>query len=108
MGYGEFGGGGSVKWEISHTDGESFSGNPHGGNGKDKHPNNETGIFTVIVTEQGKPPVQTTVSVKKGKVRVVWGDPGVALEDIESVAAAPRGSRASKKTSPRRYRRAKS
>lgn len=48
MGYGEFLGGGSVKWGITHSNGDHGSGGPHGGDGRDKDPANNSGaVFTI-------------------------------------------------------------
>ena len=86
MGYGEFGGTGSVKWEIEHTDGESGDADNHGGKGKDKHPPLERGYFTVIVTTPGKPAWQVTVPLKNSKVRVLWSE--APLSEEGEVAAS--------------------
>ena len=52
MGSGEFDGGSSVTWKITHSDGDSGSGNQHGARGKDKHPKGPNGTFVVEVTGQ--------------------------------------------------------
>jgi hypothetical protein len=103
MGYGEFGGGGSVKWVVKHGDGDSGSGDKHGGKGKDKHPADATGIFTVIIEEAGQVISQNTVPLSSGVVRVVWGDPSVSPEGVRSL----RRSTSSKQASPKGYRTAK-
>jgi hypothetical protein len=77
MGSGEFEGGGSVTWEVTHSDGESGSGHRHGGKGKDKHPTTDGGLFVVTVT--GHKPI--IVPVKGTKVRVVWGDPSETRQE---------------------------
>ena len=70
MGDAEFAGGGSVRWSINHSDGESCSGHKHGAEGKDKCPKKESGLFVVTVT--GQEPI--IVPVKGTTVRVIWGD----------------------------------
>lgn len=50
MGYGEFVGGGSVKWNITHTHGDHGGGGQQGGNGRDKDPTPNSGaVFTIQV-----------------------------------------------------------
>ena len=70
MGSGEFDGGSSVTWKITHSDGDSGSGNQHGARGKDKHPKGPNGTFVVEVT--GHPPI--FASTKNTKIRGAWGD----------------------------------
>jgi len=73
MGYGEFGGGGSVYWKIKHTKGDSGDADEHGGHGKDKEPDDNEGIFTVFVEEKDKPLRQMSAPVNKDtKVTVTW------------------------------------
>ena len=71
MGSGEFDGGGSVKWEVIHSDGESGSGDPRGGKGKDKDPKKSDAMFTITITGQPRPIV---VPVRGTKIRIVWED----------------------------------
>jgi hypothetical protein len=101
MGYGEFGGGGSVKWEVKHGDGDSGNGDKNGGKGKDKHPGNATGIFTVIVEEAGQLVYQGTVPIADGKVKVIWGDPTASPGGVRGL------QRSTKQSSPKGYRTAK-
>jgi hypothetical protein len=101
MGYGEFGGGGSVKWVVKHGDGDNGSGDKHGGKGKDKHPPDATGIFTVMVEEAGQLVFQGTVPVSTGHIKVVWGDPTASPEGVRSL------SRSAKQSAPKTYRSAK-
>ena len=71
MGDAEFEGGGSVKWQINHSEGDFCDGHKHGGKGRDKNPKGPNGLFIVTVTGQ-KPII---VPTKGTTVRVVWGDP---------------------------------
>ena len=71
MGDAEFEGGGSVKWQINHTEGDFCNGHKHGGKGRDRNPRGPNGLFIVTVTGQ-KPII---VPTKGTTVRVVWGDP---------------------------------
>ena len=71
MGDAEFEGGGSVKWQINHSDGEFCNGHKHGGKGRDRNPRGPNGLFVVTVT--GQEPI--IVPAKGTTVRVVWGDP---------------------------------
>jgi hypothetical protein len=68
MGSGEFDGGSSVTWKITHTDGDSGRGDQYGASGKDKHPKGPNGMFVVEVT--GHPPI--FASTKNTVVRVAW------------------------------------
>ena len=69
MGHGEFGGGGSVEWEVKHGNGDNGSGGPNGGKGKDKNPaKGSGGQFTVYVNG-----VQVAmVAVDTGKILITW------------------------------------
>ena len=77
MGSGEFDGGSSVKWQVIHSDGESGSGHPGGGKGKDKDPKTNKGMFTVTITGTNLPgPIKPiVVPVKGNKIKIVWEDP---------------------------------
>jgi hypothetical protein len=68
MGYGEFGGG-SVKWKVVHSDGDSGSGNKYGGKGKDKDPKRPGGQFTVLIDGA---PYGPPVPVDTSTVLVIW------------------------------------
>ena len=93
MGSGEFDGGSSVTWKITHSDGDSGSGNQHGARGKDKHPKGPNGTFVVEVT--GHPPI--FAPTRNTIVRVAWGD---------SVQSTPAAATAAK-TAKSKTRRAK-
>ena len=70
MGQGEFGGGGSVIWEVVHGNGDSGTGNKNGGKGKDKNPAKGTGgIFTVYVNGAQV----ATTPVDGGDILITWG-----------------------------------
>ncbi len=74
MGYGEFGGGGSVDWEIVHGNGNNGSGHKHGGKGKDDDPpKGSKGVFTIEVYGGG--PVQNLGPYDLDTSRIVlrWG-----------------------------------
>jgi len=84
MGHGEFGGGGSVVWEVKHGNGHSGSGGPNGGKGKDKDPAaGSGGQFTVFVNGAQCGP---QVPVDTSTVLVTWTG--------GSVAARKRGTKA--------------
>ena len=79
MGYGEFGGGGSVHWEVVHGDGDSATGGKHGGKGKDRHPRKGAGgVFTVKLNGI----TQFTAPLDDNKILVLW--------DLTPGATAPR------------------
>ena len=69
MGQGEFGGGGSVEWEVRNGNGHSGGGNKHVCKGKDNDPApGSGGKFTVFVNG-----VQLAqVPVDGGKVVITW------------------------------------
>ena len=90
MGDAEFDGGGSVKWQINHSEGDFCDGHKHGGMGRDKNPKGPNGLFIVTVTGQ-KPII---VPTKGTKVRVVWGDPS----DSQVVLATGKTKAARSKT----------
>ena len=77
MGSGEFDGGSSVEWRVTHSDGESGNGHPGGGKGKDKDPKTNKGMFTVTITGTNLPdPIEPiVVPVKGNKISIVWEDP---------------------------------
>jgi hypothetical protein len=75
MGDGQFIGGGSVKWEVKNSDGDSGSGSKHGAKGRDKDPKGSDANFTVTIT--GIPSI--TVPVKGTTISVSWpGSVGLA------------------------------
>jgi hypothetical protein len=92
MGDAEFEGGGSVKWQINHSDGDFCNGRRDGGSGRDKNPKTANGLFVVTVT--GRKPI--IVPTKGTKVRVVWGDP--TDTQTAQAAASYRKAQAKKKT----------
>ena len=73
MGYGEFGGNGSVIWNIQHEDGDYVHkhGVKDGGHGKDKEPKKGTGgKFTIVVNG-----IQlASVDMDTSRVLVMWGN----------------------------------
>ena len=95
MGDAEFEGGGSVRWQVNHSDGDFCAGHKHGGKGRDKNPRGPNGLFVVTVTGQ-KPII---VPAKGTTVRVVWGDlAGEATTTPAKSKAAKRKSTRSKAT----------
>ena len=82
MGNGNFGGGGSVTWEVVNSDGESGGGNKNKCNGKDKDPKVADGWFVVLVN--GEPRlVEPTESTT---IQVVWGPETLTLSSPSAVA----------------------
>ncbi len=77
MGYGEFGGGGSVDWRVVHGD--------HGQKGKDKDPQPPKGSGTFRVYINGSTTPIATTPVDGGSVRVVW-DPDTKQTSDEDLA----------------------
>jgi hypothetical protein len=88
MGYGEFGGNGSVIWRVIHGDGHDGHGDGTGGWGHDKKPTRaQNGRFKVIVNG-----VQlANVDVNTSRIVILWdghteadvlkaGDENVAME----------------------------
>ena len=70
MGYGEFGGTGSVTWRIEHGDGEHGQGHPGGGQGKDREPRKgSNGRFLVVVNGV----TVANVDVDTRRILVIWG-----------------------------------
>ena len=95
MGSGEFDGGSSVKWEVIHSDGESGSGHPGGGKGKDKDPKTDASKFVITITGLSTP---IMVPVKGTKIRIVWADPTALTESSPSPkATAKTWTRSSRK-----------
>jgi hypothetical protein len=84
MGSGEFDGGSSVTWKITHSDGDSGSGHRGGGSGKDKHPKGPNGMFVVEVT--GHPPI--FAPTRGTIVRVAWGDSAQGAPTAATTARA--------------------
>ena len=67
MGYGEFLGGGSVDWNISHGKGRTGSADHHGGKGHDEDPPKGAQFFVFVDGVAVKP------SKADGNVLVAWG-----------------------------------
>jgi hypothetical protein len=80
MGDAQFDGGGSVKWEVTNSDGESGGGNKNKCKGKDKDPKGPNGKFVIMVT--GRPTV--IVPADGTTVRVTWGDEAEAAATVQS------------------------
>jgi hypothetical protein len=77
MGYGEFGGTGSVSWRIEHGDGDHGVGHPNGGHGKDKKPTTEAnGRFLIVVNGV----TVANVDVNTSRILVIWD--GHTLDDV--------------------------
>jgi hypothetical protein len=86
MGSGEFGGGGSVHWQVRyngpHEDDESGSGKPLRGHGKDKGANTEAGKkmrvickdATLVSSGGGTIVVDVTLEIDRDQVILQWGD----------------------------------
>jgi hypothetical protein len=68
MGDGQFEGGGSVKWEVTNSDGEYGGGDKEKCKGKDKDPKHSDGKFRVLLNGQ----LQFEVPVEKNTIRVEW------------------------------------
>jgi hypothetical protein len=68
MGDGQFIGGGSVEWRVTHSNGHTGGGGKGGGNGKDNDPSDGEGNFVITVT--GHPAI--TAPVKGTTITVVW------------------------------------
>ena len=70
MGYGEFGGGGSVDWRVVHGNGRNGFGHIGGGHGHDNDPpKNSGGRFVVVVNGV----VIADTWVDDGRILVLWG-----------------------------------
>lgn len=70
MGYGEYIGGGSVRWQVAHTSGDYAGGGQGGGAGRDAHPGpNDPNYFRIKVDGR----VVHTGECKGHVVRVEWG-----------------------------------
>jgi len=105
MGYGEFVGGGSVKWEITHTNGDNGNGGPHGGNGRDKDPVKNSGaVFTIVATNQktGQGDNYGPFLVDDYKIKVEWAPhtvtPGAAQKRAMKATRAKTAARKSYKS----------
>jgi hypothetical protein len=84
MGYGEFLGGGSVDWNITHGKGKTGSGNDKGGKGHDDDPPKGGRFFVYIDGVLVKP-----TSKPDGKVLVAWGasiDENTPFGDVKRLA----------------------
>ena len=91
MGDAEFEGGGSVKWTVINSDGESGGGDKVKCKGKDKDPKGPNGKFVIMVT--GQAPV--IVPCDGTTVRVIWGDEATqALGGATAATAKARKSKA--------------
>lgn len=101
MGSGNFDGGGSVKWTVNHTDGDSGKGDKGGGYGRDKDPKGADATFAVFANERLK---FTLPATRGNHVKVVWG-PESSGPSLTPTAAGPKkkkGSRTAKKAKGRR------
>ena len=99
MGYGEFVGGGSVAWEISHTKGDHGNGGKHGGKGRDQDPG-PGGVFTVWVINQ-KTGVGTFLGpylTEDHRIKLEWGPRTVAT------TTAPRALKGSQAVARKSYK----
>ena len=77
MGYGEFGGNGSVIWQVNHGDGEHGGGNSGRCTGKDREPRRGTqGRFRVYVNGVE----MANVDLDTSRILIVWGN--TTLTDI--------------------------
>jgi hypothetical protein len=75
MGYGEYDGGGSVKWHIEHTDGDSSAApNKQRANGRDKDPADDDAVMAVWINGAKLP----VFKCKGANVVVAWGDDALA------------------------------
>jgi len=86
MGSGEFGGGGSVQWQVRydgpHEDNGSGPGRPLRGNGKDKGANTEVGKKMRVTCKDailvsaggGTVVVDVTLKIDGDQVILQWGD----------------------------------
>jgi hypothetical protein len=105
MGSGEFGGGGSVHWQVRyngpHEDDESGFGKQLRGHGKDKGANTEAGKkmrvickdATLVSSEGGTIVVDVTLKIDRNQVILQWGD-----EHPDSVARGATAGAAQLKT----------
>ena len=74
MGYGEFGGGGSVEWRVVHSSGNNGKGDKHGGNGKDDDPpKSGKGIFMLQVNGPGAGNTYGPFDVDTTRILITWG-----------------------------------
>jgi hypothetical protein len=90
MGSGNFDGGGSVKWEITNSDGESGGGNKDKCKGKDKDPKGSDGSFAVFANGD----LKFTLSAAHGNsVTVLWGPESSAVTGLTSLSTARKKSR---------------
>lgn len=76
MGYGEFGGGGSVRWRVVHGD------KAQKGRDRDPLPNHGAGGVFRVYIDGSSTPVAVT-SVDTGQVRVVWDPDTKATSDAD-------------------------
>jgi hypothetical protein len=68
MGEAEFEGGGSVRWSVTNSDGESGGGDKNGVSGKDRDPKGPGGIFRVTVNDE----LAVMIPVKGATIKVNW------------------------------------
>jgi len=68
MGDGQFVGGGSVDWTITHSDGEHGNADPKGGRGKDRDPKNPNGKFKVWLNDE----LKFEADVRGNRIKVEW------------------------------------
>ena len=106
MGYGEFVGGGSVAWKITHTHGDHGSGGVQGGSGRDKDPAPNSGAsFTVWAIDHSNGVGQFLGSFPADDftIKVEWAPhtdltPGAALKPAMKAARAKTAARKSYKS----------
>jgi hypothetical protein len=86
MGDAEFEGGGSVRWEVTNSDGESGGGDKKKCKGKDKDPKGPSGKFVITVT--GQAPI--IVPCDGTTIRIIWGDEAVQAASTLTTTTAKR------------------
>lgn len=90
MGSGNFGGGGSVTWEVINSDGESGGGDKKKCKGKDKDPKGAGGSFAVLANGS----LQFTLPATKGNVvTVLWGPESSTVTGLTSLSTPPKRRR---------------
>jgi hypothetical protein len=68
MGDGQFDGGGSVKWQVTHSDGDTGSGNKDKCNGRDKDPKDPNARFRVWLNGT----LQFEAPVNGSSIKIEW------------------------------------
>ena len=103
MGDAEFVGGGSVRWEVNNSDGESGGGDKKKCKGRDKDPKGDDGSFAVIANGSLK---FTLPATQGNTIKILWGPNAASAAAYAQPETSVRATRSAskKKTTKSRVR----